>query len=64
MGPGGRPGPVVVCDTPQPPPPPRVLRDSGLGAWHQRRPPFFSHGTNDTPFFWCMLPFHQTINAF
>ena len=34
----GLPGPVLVCDTP----PPRVLRDSGLGAWSQRRPPFFS----------------------
>ena len=29
---GGRPGPVLVCDTPQPPPPPpRVLKDSGAG---------------------------------
>ena len=26
---GGRPGPVLVCDTPQPPPPPRVSKDSG-----------------------------------
>ena len=30
---GGEPGPVLVCDTPPAPPPPRVLRDSGLGAW-------------------------------
>ena len=33
--PGGRPGSVLVCDTPQPPPPPprpRVLKDSGVGA--------------------------------
>ena len=28
---GGRPGPVLVCDTPQPPPP-RVLKDSGAGS--------------------------------
>ena len=37
-------GPSVraPCDTPQPPPPPRVLRDSGLGAWRQRRPLFFA----------------------
>ena len=27
--PGGRLGPVLVCLTPQPPPPPRVLKDSG-----------------------------------
>ena len=31
---GERPGPVLVCDTPQPPPPPppRVLKDSGAGS--------------------------------
>ena len=40
--PGGAagPGPALVCDPPQPPPPPRVLRDSGLGTWRQRRPLF------------------------
>ena len=30
---GGRPGPVLVCDPPQPPPPPSgVLKDSGAGS--------------------------------
>ena len=34
---GGRPGPVLVCDTPQPPPPPPPppppgLKDSGAGS--------------------------------
>ena len=30
LGPwGGRPGPVLVCDTPSPPLPPPVLKDSG-----------------------------------
>ena len=50
---GGRPGPVLVCDTPQPPPPPpppRVLRDSGLGTWRQRRPPFFRMAPTAPPF--------------
>ena len=34
LEPGGRPGPVLVCDTPQPPPPPppQVLTDSGGGC--------------------------------
>ena len=32
---GGRPGPGLICNTPQPPPPPRVLKDGGVGA--QRR---------------------------
>ena len=51
--PGGRPGLVLVCDPPQPPhPPPRVLRDSGLGAWRplffawrQQRPPFLVYAS-------------------
>ena len=42
---GGWPGPVLVCDTPQPPapplPPPRVLRDSGVGAMAPTAPKFF-----------------------
>ena len=42
--PGGRPGPVLVCDTPQPPPPPpRVLKDSGAGAMAPTAPNFLSH---------------------
>ena len=32
MGPGGRPGPVLVCDPPKAPPSPWLLRDSGLGG--------------------------------
>ena len=35
------------------PPPPRVLRDNGLGAC----------GANGAQFFLRMLPFHQTIHA-
>ena len=30
--PGGQPGRVLVCDPPQPPPPPWVLKDSGAGS--------------------------------
>ena len=42
--PGGWPGPVLVCDTPQPPPPPPgVLKDSGAGAMAQKAPNFLSH---------------------
>ena len=40
-GGGGRPGPVLVCDTPQSPPPPQVLRDSGVGAMAPTAPKFF-----------------------
>ena len=42
----GRPGPVLVCDTPSPPPPPpppRVLKDSGAGAMAPMAPNFLSH---------------------
>ena len=58
---GGRPGPVLVCDTPQPPPPPpRVLTDSGLGTWRQRRPPFFPPGANGAPFSSVSARFRKT----
>ena len=40
---GGRPGPVLVCDTPAPSPPPRVLKDSGVGAMAPTAPIFLSH---------------------
>ena len=41
-GGGGRPDPVLVCNTPQPPShPPWVLRDSGVGAMAPTAPKFF-----------------------
>ena len=43
---GGRPGPVLVCDPPQPAPPPlspRVLKDSSAGAMVPMAPNFLSH---------------------
>ena len=33
VGTGGRPGPVLVCDTPQPPPPPQDTLQAG-GQMH------------------------------
>ena len=36
--------------TPPSPPPPRVLTDSGLGTWRQRRPPFFRLAPTAPPF--------------
>ena len=54
LAPGGRPGPVLVCDPPPPPsPPPRFLTDSGLGGM----------APTALNFFLSMLPFHQTIRA-
>ena len=38
---GGRPGLVLVCDAP--PPPPRVLKDSGAGPMAPTAPNFLSH---------------------
>ena len=38
---GGRLGPVLVCNTPQPPPPPGVLRDSSVGAMAPTAPKLF-----------------------
>ena len=43
--PGGRPGPVLVCD----PPPPRVLKDSGAGSATNKCPyrkPSAAEGAN------------------
>ena len=42
---GGRLGPVLVCDPRQTPPPPRVLRDSGLGGMAPTAPNFFVHAS-------------------
>ena len=43
---GGQPGLVLVCDTPQPPPPPRVLKEIVVsGPWHQWRRIFFVHAS-------------------
>ena len=47
---GGAAGPGPCMRHPPAPPPPRVLRDSGLGRWRQRRPLFSAWRQRRPPF--------------